>query len=72
MAKYYIRDRKHLGLVEVINILDDEQKPTQKDVDEISQAFRWIGMDVKIPHLNLKDQELKSTIEMVKMINITL
>ncbi len=67
MANHYIRDRKILGLVEVINILDDEQKPTQKDVDEISQAFRWIGMDVKLPHLNLKDEEMKSTIDTVKM-----
>jgi hypothetical protein len=66
MSKHYIRDRKVLGLVEVINILDDEQKPTQKDVDEISQAFRWIGMDVKLPHLNLKDEEFKSTINKVK------
>ncbi len=48
-------------------MLDDEQKATQKDVDEISQAFRWIGMDVKLPHLNLKDEELKSTIDKVKM-----
>ena len=67
MSKNYVRDRKFLGLVEVINMLDDEQKATQKDVDEISQAFRWIGMDVKIPHLNLKDEELKSTIGTVKM-----
>ena len=67
MSKHYIRDRKVLGLVEVINILDDEQEPTQKDVDEISQAFRWIGMDVKLPHLNLKDVELKLTIEKVKI-----
>jgi hypothetical protein len=72
MAKQYIRNRKHLGLVEVINILDDEQKPTQKDVTEISHAFQWIGMDVKLPHLNLKDEEFKSTIDKVKMINITL
>ena len=48
-------------------MLDDEQKATQRDVDEISHAFRWIGMDVKLPHLNLKDEELKSTIERVKM-----
>ncbi len=48
-------------------MLDDEQKATQKDVDEISHAFRWIGMDVKLPHLNLKDVELKSSIEKVKM-----
>jgi hypothetical protein len=67
MSKNYVRDRKNLGLVEVINMLDDEQKATQKDVDEISQAFRWIGMDVKLPHLNLKDVELKSSIEKVKM-----
>jgi hypothetical protein len=67
MSKNYVRDRKNLGLVEVINMLDDEQKATQKDVDEISQAFRWIGMDVKLPHLNLKDEELKSTIDKVKM-----
>ncbi len=66
MSKHYIRDRKVLGLVEVINILDDEQKPTQKDVDEISQAFRWIGMDVKLLHLNLKNEEFKSTIIRVK------
>jgi hypothetical protein len=62
MSKNYVRDRKILGFVEVINMLDDEQKATQRDVDEISQAFRWIGMDVKLPHLNLKDVELKSTI----------
>ena len=62
MSKNYVRDRKNLGLVEVINMLDDEQKATQRDVDEISHAFRWIGMDVKLPHLNLKDVELKSTI----------
>ena len=67
MSKNYVRDRKNLGLVEVINMLDDEQKATQKDVDEISQAFQWIGMDVKLPHLNLKDVELKSTIGKVKM-----
>jgi hypothetical protein len=67
MYKNYVRDRKNLGIVEVINMLDDEQKATQKDVDEISQAFRWIGMDVKLPHLNLKDEELKSTIDKVKM-----
>jgi hypothetical protein len=72
MSKHYIRDRKILGLVEVINNLDDEQKPTQKDVDEISHAFQWIGMDVKLPHLNLKDEEFKSTIDKVRMINITL
>jgi hypothetical protein len=67
MSKNYVRDRKFLGLVEVINMLDDEQKATQKDVDAISHAFQWIGMDVKLPHLNLKDEELKSTIERVKM-----
>jgi hypothetical protein len=67
MSKNYVRDRKILGLVEVINTLDDEQKATQKDVHEISHAFRWIGMDVKLPHLNLEDEELKSTIEKVKM-----
>jgi hypothetical protein len=67
MSKNYVRDRKFLGLVEVINMLDDEQKATQKDVDEISHAFQWIGMDVKLPHLNLKDVELKSSIEKVKM-----
>jgi hypothetical protein len=67
MSKNYVRDRKVLGLVEVINMLDDEQIPTQKDVDEISHAFRWIGMDVKLPHLNLKDAELKSTIQKVKI-----
>jgi hypothetical protein len=66
MSKNYVRDRKYLGLVEVINMLDDEQKATQKDVDEISQAFQWIGMDVKLPHLNLKDVELKSTIDKVE------
>ena len=48
-------------------MLDDEQKATQRDVDEISHAFRWIGMDVKLPHLNLKDAELKSTIDEVKI-----
>ena len=47
-------------------MLDDEQKATQRDVDEISHAFRWIGMDVKLPHLNLKDEEFKSTINKVK------
>jgi hypothetical protein len=62
MFKNYVRDRKILGFVEVINMLDDEQKATQRDVDEISHGFRWIGMDVKLPHLNLKDEELKSTI----------
>ena len=67
MSKNYVRDRKNLGLVEVINMLDDEQKATQRDVDEISQAFRWIGMDVKLPHLNLKDVELKLTVEKVKI-----
>ncbi len=67
MSKNYVRDRKVLGLVEVINMLDDEQKATQKDVDEISHAFRWIGMDVKLPHLNLKDVELKLTVEKVKI-----
>ncbi len=67
MSKNYVRDRKNLGLVEVINMLDDEQKPTQKDVDEISHALRWIGMDVKLPYLNLKDEELKSTIDKVKI-----
>jgi hypothetical protein len=67
MTKNYVRHRKNLGLVEVINMLDDEQKQTQKDVTEISHAFRWIGMDVKFPHLNLKDEELKSTIEQVKL-----
>jgi hypothetical protein len=66
MSKNYVRDRKVLGLVEVINMFDDEQKATQKDVDEISHAFQWIGMDAKLPHLNLKDEELKSTIERVK------
>ena len=66
MSKSYDRDRKNLGLVEVINILDSEQEPTQKDVTEISHAFRWIGMDVKVPHLNLTDVELKSTIDKVK------
>jgi hypothetical protein len=39
MSKNYVRDRKVLGLVEVINMLDDEQKATQRDVDEISHAF---------------------------------
>ncbi len=48
-------------------MLDDEQKATQRDVDEISHAFRWIGMDVKLPHFNLKDVELKLTIEKVKI-----
>ena len=48
-------------------MLDDEQKATQRDVDEISHAFRWIGMDVKLPHLNLKDLELKSTIAKVEI-----
>jgi hypothetical protein len=48
-------------------MLDDEQKATQRDVDEISHAFRWIGMDVKLPHLNLKDVELKLTVEKVKI-----
>jgi uncharacterized protein (UPF0335 family) len=72
MSKNYVRDRKNLGLVEVINMLDDEQKATQKDVTEISHAFQWIGMDVKLPHLNLKDEEFKSTIDKVRMINITL
>jgi hypothetical protein len=67
MSKNYVRDRKNLGLVEVINMLDDEQKATQRDVDEISQAFRWIGMDVKLPHLNRKDLELKSTIAKVEI-----
>jgi uncharacterized protein (UPF0335 family) len=67
MSKNYVRDRKNLGLVEVINMLDDEQKATQRDVDEISHAFRWIGMDVKLPHLNLKDVELKLTVEKVKI-----
>jgi hypothetical protein len=65
MFKNYVRDRKILGFVEVINMLDDEQKATQRDVDKISHAFRWIGMDVKLPHLNLKDEELKSTIAKV-------
>jgi uncharacterized protein (UPF0335 family) len=67
MSKNYVLDRKILGLVEVINMLDDEQKATQRDVDEISHAFRWIGMDVKLPHLNLKDVELKLTVEKVKI-----
>ena len=67
MSKNYVRDRKVLGLVEVINMLDDEQKATQRDVDEISHAFRWIVMDVKLPHLNLKDVELKLTVEKVKI-----
>ena len=67
MSKNYVHDRKYLGLVEVINMLDDEQKATQRDVDEISHAFRWIGMDVKLPHLNLKDVELKLTVEKVKI-----
>ena len=48
-------------------MLDNEQKATQRDVDEISYAFRWIGMDVKLPHLNLKDVELKLTVEKVKI-----
>ena len=65
MFKNYVRDRKILGFVEVINMLDDEQKATQRDVDDISHAFRWIGMQAKLPHLNLKDEELKSTIERV-------
>ena len=72
MSKHYIRDQKILGLVEVINNLDDEQQATQRDVTEISHAFQWIGMDVKLPHLNLKDEEFKSTIDKVRMINITL
>jgi hypothetical protein len=67
MSKNYVRDRKVLGLVEVINMLDDKQKATQRDVDEISHAFQWIGMDVKLPHLNLKDEELKATIIKVKI-----
>jgi hypothetical protein len=67
MSNNYVRDRKYLGLVEVINMLDDEQKATQRDVREISHAFRWIGMDVKLPHLNLKDLELKSTIAKVEI-----
>jgi hypothetical protein len=67
MDKNYIRDRKDLGLVEVINVLDAEQEPTQKDVDEISHALRWIGMEVKLPHLNLKGDELKSTIDKVNI-----
>ena len=67
MFKNYVRDRKILGFVEVINMLDDEQKATQRDVDEISHAFRWIGMDVKLPHLNLKDVELKLTVKKVKI-----
>jgi hypothetical protein len=65
MSKNYVRDQKSLGLVEVINMLDDEQEATQKDVTEISHAFRWIGMKVNLPHLNLNDEELKSTIDKV-------
>ncbi len=63
---YYNNDRKYLGVAEIINILDKEQPPTQKDVREMSLALRWIGMDLKLPHLNLTHEELKSTVDQVK------
>ncbi len=63
---YYNNDRKYLGVAEIINILDKEQPPTQKDVTEMSLALRWIGMDLKLPHFNLTDVELKSTVDEVK------
>jgi len=61
----YNNDRKYLGVAEIINILDKEQPETQKDVTEMSLALRWIGMDLKLPHFNLTDVELKSTVDEV-------
>ncbi len=62
----YLNDRKFLGLVEIINILDNERLETQEDVAEISFALRWIGMELRLPHLNLTDSQMKSTLDKVK------
>ncbi len=62
----YINDRKYLGVAEIINILDTEQPQTQTDVTELSLALRWIGMELRIPYLNLTDVQLKSTVDEVK------
>ena len=64
---YYKNDRKYLGLAEIINILDSEQPDTQKDVTEMSFALRWIGMELKLPHLNLTDDQLKSSVDKVNL-----
>ncbi len=64
---HYNNDRKYLGFVEIINILDNEQPETQKDVTEMSFALRWIGMEVKSPHLNLTEDQLKSTVDKVNL-----
>ena len=61
MSKHYIRDRKVLGLVEVINILDDEQKPTQKDVDEICNEplhHDWESLRREILQYGLRNSTL--------------
>ena len=63
---FYNNDRKYLGVAEIINILDKEQSATQKDVTEMSLALRWIGMDLRMPHLNLTDVQLNSTVDEVK------
>ena len=64
---YYNNDRKYLGLAEIINTLDSEQPDTQKDVTEMSFALRWIGMELKLPHLNLTDDQLKLTVDKVNL-----
>jgi hypothetical protein len=65
-AEHYNNDRKYLGVAEIINILDEEQPQTQNDVKKMSYALRWIGMDLRSPHLNLTDEQLKSTVDEVK------
>jgi hypothetical protein len=70
-SNFYLNDRKFLGVAEVINILDHDQPETQIDVRDISMALRWIGMDLKLPHLNLTDHQLRSTIDEVKTTTTT-
>ena len=69
-SSFYSNDRKFLGVAEIINILDSDQPDTQRDVKEMSQALRWIGMDLKLPHLNLTDHQLKSTIAEVEKLSV--
>ncbi len=71
-SNFYLNDRKFLGAAEIINILDGDKDhlATQKDVEEMSFALRWIGMNLKLPHLNLTDSQLKSTIDQVKKLSV--
>ncbi len=70
-SDFYLNDRKFLGVAEIINILDSEQPDTQNDVTEMSFALRWIGMELRLPHLNLTDSQLKSTVDKVNQLFVT-